>query len=290
MPILRTSYSDQIIWLYHPTEIVDFQKSPKADTVSNLNIRSDYRISSSSGYSDTLPAPYPMPSLEEFNTGNLVHLELQQIDVTNMPRIPDSVRALTLSYTTLTDLREINVNWDNIQLLKLTRNNGLNGKSLIVPNGVKSLIIICQRFSIIRTPPSIQQFQSISTNIGLITGHMPLELSIQDTCQTPIYGDLFHMYEDLCYHELDDVHLDYDGDERYYETLRVIKKWHDRKVDHIVRYNNDYNSQMYLELGSIKHRIKNPVEHCENPMVAAVFLGSNYLRRAAEFMTEETIA
>ena len=285
MPLMRTM-SEQMVWLYTPTEIVNFQRDPAASTISNLNIRSNYTLYTMDTIPN-MPNMHRMPSLEEFNLGNLVHLELQQIDVMNMPRIPESVQVLTLTDTTVSDLSQININWENISILQLSCNPNLNDRPLIVPNGVKTVIIKCQRFSIIRLPESIQTFRTIRSDVELITGHLPSEdINIMGNYNNPIYADVLENYDDRCYDELNDADLRYDADENLH--YRILRKWHFKKRVHIAKYNRKYNSQMYLELGSIKHRIRNPVEHREEPIVAALFLGSNYLRRAAEFMTEET--
>jgi hypothetical protein len=284
--------SEQMVWLYKPTEIVNFQRDPAANTISNLKIRSDYTLYESTLYelngSPNMPNMHRMPSLEEFNTGNLVHLELSRIDVMNMHRIPESVQVLTLTDTTVSDLRQININWENISILQLSYNPNLNDGPLIVPNGVKSIILKCQRFSIIRLPKSIQTFRLIRSDVDLITGQLPSgDINIIENYSSPVYDDVLENYDDRCYDDLNEADLRYDAEDDLHE--RILRKWHFKKRVHIAKYNRKYNYQMYLDLGSTKHRIRNPVEHQENPIVAAVFLGSNYLRRAAEFMTEETI-
>jgi hypothetical protein len=49
------------------------------------------------------------------------------------------------------------------------------------------------------------------------------------------------------------------------------------------------NYQMYDDFRLVPKRVINPYKHRDEPIVAALFLASNIVRRAAEFMTEETI-
>jgi len=212
--------------------------------------------------------PTRIPPLDVFNTGNLRRLDIAGMDVTEMPRIPESVRVLT--FTNLMDQ--------------------LNGISLIIPEGIQNLLIRRNRFDIIRLPSTITRFCCGNVSINLLTGHVPLS-NILLGCNTlaPKYWMGYSINKQQKLIELSQVYnndLGGDGDEAYDQ---VNAKWAAKLGDYIQYVNSAENAKIYADLAEIKHRIKNPFEHRENPIVEALFLGSNYLRRAAEFMTEETI-
>jgi len=199
-----------------------------------------------------------------------------------MPRIPDSVEVLVLVNTTMTNLSQINVNWENITQLHLNNNRNLNTNFLNVPTGIEELHLINQRFMTIRTPSTLQQLNVSFSYIHTLVGHLPRHaINMDHSSNAPLYWSGLRHISSKC---------DDETDNSWGNIEQIKQKWHIKKLEFIRNMNEAYNHKMYLELGSIKRRIKNPMEHRENPIVAAVFLGSNYLRRAAEFMTEETIA
>jgi hypothetical protein len=225
--------------------------------------------------------PTRIPSLDFFNTGNLYRLEIEDMDITDMPRIPNSVTWLKLKNTTITNLNQINVNWYQIQWFEIDNNVGLNGSSLILPEGIQTISIRKQKFDIIRFPSTIRIVKAYSININQFTGYLPTS-----------YMDFWHMSQFTKYfmgYKLIKQQIDIELEENWNGPLEPLKKkWCNILTQHIKHINNVENYRIYEEIGSIKHRIINPIEHRDNPIVAALFLGSNYLRRAAEFITEET--
>ena len=223
-----------------------------------------------------------IPPLDDCNNGNLFRLELFEMDVTDMPRIPDSVDTLVFTDTTITNLSQINVNWENIVRLELNNNRQLNTDLLIIPNGLEEILIINQQFMTIRSPPTLLDFSARSSYIHHLVGHLPkFSIQMDLSSNSPLYWGGLNRISKQCEEETEN---------RWGMIEPILHKWHIIKLEFIRAVNHIYYNKMYIELGSIKHRIRNPVEHRENPIVAAMFLGSNYLRRAAEFMTEETIA
>jgi len=223
-----------------------------------------------------------IPPMDALNTGNLLELDIFEMDVTDMPRIPDSVRRLVLVNTTITNLSQINVNWENITYLELDNNQQLNTDFLNVPLGIEELRLNNQQFKTIRSPATLQDFHLRSSYLDKLVGTLPQRyININQTSFVPRYQSGIRTISTKC---------DDETDQSWGDINAIKRKWHLRKLEYIRCVNETYTRNMYLELGSIKRRIKNPLEHRENPIVEALFLGSNYLRRAAEFMTEETIA
>lgn len=265
----RTNQPEGYHWIIHPYVMEDM--SIIDPNVSVLTIES----------ASTIPTPIPL--LDFFNTGHLRKLEIEDMDITDMPRIPSSVSILKLKNTSVKNLNEINVDWSQIRLLELHNNIGLNGSSLIVPEGIRDVFINGNIFDIIRLPSTINIFQTYDIYMNLVTGYMPKNnILFGYKSHYPKYWMAYRMIK-----EQQDVELEPEWGQP--EIQRIKEKWCKKFVENIKYINTAYNYQMYEEIGSIKSRIKNPMENRENPIVAALFLGSNYLRRSAEFMTEETI-
>ena len=233
--------------------------------------------------------PTRIPSLELFNTGNLTTLDISDMDVTEMPRIPASVRYLIFRETNLTNLSQVNVDWFQIRVLELHSNRGLDGSVLIVPEGVETLLIRHNRFDIIRLPSTMRRFCCDNVSVKQLTGHVSTTGNILFgyNCNYPKYWMGYSLNRRRLELDLDQLEDAAEGEEE--DHIRVREMCDARLAHHIHYVNTAENAKIYADLAEIKHRIRNPISHSENPMVAALFLGSNYLRRAAEFMAEETI-
>lgn len=249
-------------------------------SILDLTITTKLKIEPSGNSRNRLPR---IPSLDVFNTGHLDRLEISDMDVQHMPRIPESVRVLVFSQTNMSNLTQINVDWKQIKVLELHLNPNLDGISMIVPEGIETLVIRRNWIDIIRLPSTITSFYSDNLIVNQLTGHLPnCTILFGYNSQYPKYWMGYNLINQQVDIEMDDV----DGEE---ESNQVSAKWVKKLGYHIQCVNDAENARLYAGLAEIKHRIRNPVIHRENPIVEALFLGSNYLRRAAEFMTEETI-
>jgi hypothetical protein len=222
-----------------------------------------------------------VPSLDVFNeTGTLEHLEIWDLDVADMPKIPDSVTTLEIRNTSMTDLRQINANWGNIDTLILEANSQLRG-TVNVPDGVKDFAILTHLVGIIRFPSGIKRVRcGPYVRFTQFVGSMPSEsLYLVSSYTHPYKKGLMDM-EELCQNEI-----------RYslpmYEDI-ITQKWHFRMMKFIEEVNKSINYKVCAELGSIPKRIRVSEDNVENPIVVAMNLSSNYPRRMAEFMAEVT--
>lgn len=223
-----------------------------------------------------------IPPLDACNTGNLLELDIFEMDVTDMHRIPDSVQRLVFTNTNLTNMSQINVNWENIISLELDNNRQMSTNFLNVPRGIEELRLNNQQFKTVRTPETLQDLHIRGSYVNKLVGTLPQRyINMNQTSLAPLYQSGLNAISRKC---------DDETDQSWGDINAIKHKWHMRKLEYIRCVNETSTRNMYLELGSIKRRIKNPFEHRENPIVEALFLGSNYLRRSAEFLTEETIA
>ena len=215
-----------------------------------------------------------------FTTDKLGYLEIIGFNLKDMPIIPNSVKMLVLSNTTLTNLLELPVNWNNILHLEICNNTQLNGNNIMVPEGVHVLRIQNQHCNIIRLPKTLHDLLIQFTKFEHLTGYVPLTGLCLLSNESPYTKDIIKIQQsDLCF-LLSLPHL---------ERSKFLYKRHQYIQRFILKINKDNMYNTYQEMGSIKHRIKNPIANRDNPIVAALFLGSNYLRRAAEFITEDTL-
>jgi hypothetical protein len=247
--------SEGYIWKVDPDVEEDFSAlDPNATT---LQIEPEFK-----------DEPTRIPSLDFFNTGHLRRLEISDMDVTEMPRIPESVRVLVL--TNLTEQ--------------------LNGISLIIPEGVKMILLRRNRFDIIRLPSTLDRLSCCNVSINLLTGHVfRSKIVFGSNTEAPKYLTGYRINQHRHFMEVQQVYNDDLGGQMGEAYFQVNAKWNAKLADYIKYVNTAENAKIYAELAEIKHRIRNPSSHSENPIVQALFLGSNYLRRAAEFMTEETL-
>ena len=271
MPFVRIANPDLgFIWKYRNSEVVD------------LNIiRNTRMLIIMPGYSD-IGYTCKVPSLDIFNeTGTLEHLEICELDVKDMPKIPDSVRRLEIRNTNITNLTQINANWGNIGTLILDMNKRFTG-SFNVPDGVTEFAIVNQRVGVIRLPSKIRKVQcGPCVKFTQLVGEMPTEvLNLINVFSNP-YKKGFDEMEKLCGDEVL-------GSLPMYEEI-ICKKWHGRQIQYIKEVNTNINYSLYKEFGSIPKRMRvSTVEDMENPIVVAMNLASNYPRRMAEFFTERT--
>ena len=272
MPFLRTydiwtQQQDGFIWRYRPGELIDLsiiEDTPRLVMMSDQITRK----------------PLKMPSLATINFRNLEQLEIQEFDVSDMDRIPESVTNLRVVNTNLTNVNQINVNWRNIISLTLEMNKNLNKNSVAIPEGVQQLMLGSQHFTIVRLPSTIKILQLASVVISdMITGTLPdEELNCADVYT--IYRAEFKRILSACIVEKR-ASLAFDED-------MINRRWHVIKLEYIKQVNDAAMYQVYLDFGSIPRRIKNAYEHRVNPIVSALNLASNVPRRMAEFVTEST--
>ena len=283
---------DKIFWTVREPEILDFNQTHTNDrnkpnriqiqTTPNLCITPYKSINQYGVIPWFPPSPYPqIPAMTSFNAGHLFRLEISYMDVTDMPRIPNSVSELSLIGTTVTNLNQINVDWTQITRLVLCGNPGLDGTSLNVPEGIEELVITEQQFRVVRNPSTLLEIRATSIYLEQLTGYLPKYLFKFDLSSTiPLYRTALKQFDYKCDDELENSWGSFD---------RIKHKWHLRKMEYIQSVNNDRYTQVYSEFGSIPGRIRNAYDHRHNPIVAAMHLASNYPRRMAEFVTEVTM-
>lgn len=231
------------------------------------------------------PVKPRIPSLEFFDRGSLETLTIKEMDVRDMPEIPPTVRVLELMRTNLMSLTELRVDWEHLHVLDLRGNLLLTNTSLIIPEGLQTLLIHGGEdvvFDIIRSPSSLDCLYIDGATVNLITGFLPkVGIQFSECAKYPKYWMDYHF---ISYRFTpDDVEVD------VFENIQVNVPAKTVKMNECIHYTNTaYNYLMFETLGSIPTRILNPVAHKDEPIVQALFLRSNYMRRAAEFMTENT--
>lgn len=270
MPFVRiNNNTNGFIWRYRPREEVNLQV---IKNTRMLIITTDYV---EPGFI------CKVPSLEIFNeTGTLEHLEIWDLDVSHLPKIPDSVRTLELRDTNLTNLNQICANWGNIETLVLDSNKKFTG-SVIVPEGVRDFAIMNQLVGVIRFPADIRKVRcGPMVRFTQLTGNMPREmLYLVNVISNPYKKGLDAM-ERLCENEIR-------GSLPMYEDI-ITQKWHIQQMKFIESVNKNINYSLCSDMGSIPTRIRVSEDNVENPIVVAMNLSSNYPRRMAEFFTEVT--
>ena len=240
---------------------------------------------------DTGCVKYAIPSLDVFmTTKTLVHLELWEMDVSNCPRIPPSVCSLELVNTTVRDINQIGACWENIERLTLDSNYQLNGSSLTVPNGIEHLVIMTQRFDIIRFPATVKSFRGIRVKYSQLTGRLPEKLQCNETYPSFVglsicpYKQGFDQLDVMCRDEIASSVEDID----FNLQDEILRKWNDLKRQYVVEINKRINQKIYQDIGSVPRRMCITQDNIDNPIVIALHLASNYSRRMVEFVTEHT--
>lgn len=279
MPITRTiSYnlnhepSVGILWSYVVEELDEILMNLDTNQITHVIIHSDYT-------NILLPK---LSSLDVFNTGYLLRLEIKEMDVVNMPRIPSSVTYLVFTNTNLSSLTQVLCEWSNIRTLELTRNELLNGDSLIIPNGPERIVVEGQRFNLIRLPKSIRIFLTMYTQYTHLTGTLP-------SITFGRYDIGMNLNKNTIYHFGHIPSQIYNNTNNENQGNWIIGHLLINTLFHIKQMNDIYNYKIYSEFGSIPGRIKNAYVHPNNPIVAVMHLASNYPRRMAEFVVEHTI-
>lgn len=263
------------IWRYSPTEVIDV--SIIKDTPRLILM------------TDTGCEKYVVPSLEVFEK-TLIHLEIWEMDVSNCPKIPSSVLSLELVNTTICNINQIDACWENIEKLTIDSNVHLNGSSLIVPNGIQHLIIMTQRFDIIRFPSTIISFRGVRVKYTQLTGWLPQKLHCNEVYPSFVgyicpYKQLFDRVDDMCRYEIAST-----GEDLEYDIQdNIINKWNEVKRRYVVEINRQINQTIYEDFGSIPGRISITKDNIDNPIVVTFHLAANYPRRMAEFITESTV-
>jgi len=237
-----------------------------------------------------------IPSLDFFTSMEI--LKITDMDITNMPRIPKSIIELKLIETNLSDINQINVDWSHIVGLELNSNPLLTKTSLIIPEGVQNVTIngcLGTTLDIIRCPSTINIIYIGYLTFNKITGYLPkYPIQFGNETKYPNYCLDYNMMPSAAEPDQEDDEEpeweDENGNpvnvENDYESLLTAKCWMVHNSIKSINTSCDY--LMYEEFGAIQKRIRNPFAHKDEPIVTALFLRSNYLRRAAEFMTEDT--
>jgi len=273
MPFVRiTSNPEGFIWRYRENEVVNM------NTIINTRMLIIIPDIADQYYT------HKVPSLDVFNeTGLLEHLEICELDVMNLPKIPDSVRSLEIKNTNITNINQIHANWGgggNLTTLILDSNKKLKG-SVIVPDGVLVFAIMNQIVNVIRLPFGIKKVQcGPRIKFMQLSGEMPEEmLYFVNVISNPYKKELDEI-DRLCDDEIRESLA-------MYEDM-IIQKWHFRKIKCIEEVNKNINYKLYAEFGFIPKRIRvSSVEDLKNPIIVAMNLASNYPRRMAEFLCEE---
>ena len=164
---------------------------------------------------------------------------------------------------------------------ELHMNRKLNGCSVVVPEGVRYLVVNTQKLAIVRLPSTIQMVQMRSTVVtDLISGWLPQEV-FECVNTVSIYRSAFKNIVMGCREELQrSLAMEEDS---------INAHWHLCKLEQVQKLNTETIQRIYDEFGSIPRRIRNAYENQHNPIVAAMHLASNYPRRMAEFVTEVTM-
>jgi len=199
------------------------------------------------------------------------------------------VRVLELMRTNLRNLNELRVDWSRIRCFQLLDNHLFTNTSLILPEGPTSLLIgqygyggEHTEFEVIRLPSTIQTLYLGNVSVNLITGFLPNQtIHFDDATICPKYR--IHYQQTIQFETEDDA---YSIDDFYDEEHPIFLSR--LFTQRILKTNKEYNYSMFADFGSVLNRIRNPIARKEEPIVQAIFLRSNYLRRAAEFMTENT--
>lgn len=270
MPILKLRIpfeeGNVYIWRFRPTEIIDLRIIQDARSLIIMADRTDL-------------IPIQGPCLDAILFTSLTNLEFQDLDITNIGKIPRTVETLRFNNTTLTNIHCINADWSKINYLYLSNNRQLNRTSITIPEGIIQLKINLQILKIIRLPSTIQDVQIELSIVDQLTGQMPRRsLSYPDTRFS--YSDGLRTLAKECHCEQilswPVVHMD------------IAFKWHLKKLEYINQENHEMNYRIYQEFGEIPKRIHISKYNIANPIVVALNLCSNYPRRMAEFMTENT--
>jgi hypothetical protein len=266
MPFVRINNPDGFIWRLREGEVVTL---PEILNSRMLIITTDiadpcYRLK--------------VPSLDAFNaTGTLEHLEIWDLNVIDMPAIPDSVRSLQIRNTNMTNLNQIHANWRNMDNLTLDSNKKLKG-SLIVPDGVQEFVMGNQLVDIIRFPSEIKRVQcGPRVRFTQLVGSLPSETLFLFNVFAHPYKKVLSDMEEQCQNEIRHSLA-------MYEDM-ITQKWHMRQMKYIEEVNTNLRYKTYEEIGSIAARIRVSEDNIENPIVVAMKLASNYPRRMAEFLS-----
>jgi len=303
MPI--TINGETAIWIYNPCEwgeedMYDLDDQMREVTVNKLIIASKAPLETDvirtcltqTQYitdrflrreEPDMPYYYPVLQpmmLKAFDTGRVVHLELIGLDLTNMPRIPESVRRLVITHSKFTHLTQINANWTRITELEVSNNTELTDTSLDIPTGVRLVNINKQHLNVIRFPETMNSVSIRCSTFKKISGFLPLTKFICINTESP-YRDALRSIQ--C------KHLGVMLNRTAHQEAALVRQRHQQFIQCISDINHAENYQMYDEFRLVPKRVVYPYIHREEPIVAALFLSSNIVRRAAEFMTETTI-
>lgn len=263
MPFIRIT--DGFIWKFRLGEDVDLRIISNAQ---RLCITLQY---------PNLDCPLAGPLREVFaRNAVLEDLELWDVDLTDMPEIPDSVRSLTLRNTTITNLNQIRSKRNTLVTLILDTNTKLTG-NVNVPEGVEEFAMVNQQVEVIRFPPGTKtvHFGPLA-RFTQLTGSLPSsELYCVHVFTHPYKNGLIEM-DKRCKNEIS-------NSLPMYEDL-VIQEWHKKKMRYIEEVNKQIGYTAYANMGSIPKRIRVSPDNIENPIVVAMNLVSNYPRRMAEFV------
>lgn len=272
MPFIRTydrytQLEDGFIWEYRPDEIVDLSIITNTPKLQIRPCQITQRM-------------LPVPSLATFNSGHLIQLEIHELDVSGMDRVPESVRDLRFVNTTLSNINQIRANWSNIICFELNSNKHLNHTHLMVPDGIQQIRLESQIFKIVRLPSTLEVFETRLVMLDMILGCLPSEIIDMVYTTSPYKNELI-VATQMCNDEISNSHES--------DSERIYDEWHRIKINYIKEINDKYNYGMLDAFRLMPGRVINPYDHREEPIVASMFLSSNIVRRASEFMIAETI-
>jgi hypothetical protein len=135
------------------------------------------------------------------------------------------------------------------------------------------------RFKIVRLPSTLEVFVTRVVVLDMILGCLPSEIIDMVNTTSPYRQELL-VATHTCNEEIEAS--------PEFEAERIYDEWHQIKLNYIKEINDRYNYGMLDEFRLMPDRVINPYEHRDEPIVAALFLSSNLVRRAAEFMIAET--
>lgn len=262
-------------WTYVPREVLDFSEFIN---ISWLQIHAE-------GHS-SLSLPFTIPSIASLFP-NLLYLRIQKTTsirfgyrmrrtlghpcfIGHITDIPPSVIDVVIEGTYITDLTTLFNHGPNIRSFKLVHNlTPISMPRIQLPLGLNKLII--EESAFLDNTQII--FPTTIWSITCVRCHMMLtRLENLENAQP----DLNMVFEECT--------TPYD--ERILNTHKYHPEITKKKVEHITYVNAQH---VYAELGSIPERIYVTKKNMESPIVKAMFLGSNYPRRSAEFVASTKI-
>lgn len=266
-------------WTYVPGEDVDFSEFTN---ISWLQIHAER----DSSLSQQQQHPYTIPSIASLFP-NLLYLRIQKTSlirfgyrmrrtlghpcfIGHLTDIPASVIDVIIEGTYITDLTTIFQHGPKIRIFKLIHNlTPISMPIIQLPRNLDRLLI--EESAFLDTTQLI--FPTTIRSIACIRCHMMrTRLENLENAQPNL-----HMIFEECTTQYNNLIL---NTHKYHPEITK------QKVEHIIQVNAQH---VYFEFGSIPQRINVSEKNMESPIVKAMFLGSNYPRRMAEFVASTKI-